>query len=74
MTDRQREQTLSWINNWRELGPLLEDLRRASLKNVSTAESIEAFTLAYKSARLHCPRRTTSGLIEQQRWFRRGRP
>ena len=72
MTEQEKAQTRAWIKNWQDLGPVLEAHRHDSLKRVNTAEAIAAFDLAYKSARLHCPRRKTSGLIEQQRWFKRG--
>lgn len=72
MTEQEKAQTRAWIKNWQELGPILEEMKRDSLPRVNTAEAIEAFDLAYKSARLHCPRRETSGLVEQQRWFKRG--
>jgi hypothetical protein len=72
MTEREKKQALAWIQNWRELGPMLENLKRESLRRVNTAEAIAAFDTAYKSARLHCPPRRSSGLVEQQRWFKRG--
>jgi hypothetical protein len=72
MSEEEKAQTRAWIKNWQELGPILEEMKRDSLKRVNTADAIEAFDLAYKSARLHGARRETSGLIEQQRWFKRG--
>jgi hypothetical protein len=72
MTEREKELTRAWIRNWAEVGPMLEQMRLDSLKRVNTAEAIEAFDGAYKSARLHFPPRKTSGLVEQQRWFKRG--
>jgi hypothetical protein len=72
MTEKEKAQARAWIKNWQELGPILDTLRRESLIRVNTAQSIEAFDLAYKSARLHGPKRNTSGLVEQQRWFKRG--
>jgi hypothetical protein len=72
MSEEERAQVRAWIKNWEEVGPLLADERRKSIRRVNTAEAIAAFDLAYKSARLHCPRRETSGLVEQQRWFKRG--
>ncbi|MGI8966491.1 MAG: hypothetical protein ACR2H1_10455, partial [Limisphaerales bacterium] len=68
MTEQEKAQTRAWIKNWQELGPILEAERRKSIRRVNTAESIEAFDLAYKSARLHHPNRKSSGLVEQQRW------
>ncbi len=71
MTEQEKEQTRTWIKNWEELGPILEDLRAASLRLVDTQEAIAAFELAYKSARLNSKPRETSGLVEQQRLFMR---
>jgi hypothetical protein len=72
MTEQEKIQARAWIQNWREIGPMLENLKRGALKRVNTAEAIEAFDTAYKSARLHYPSRKSSGLVEQQRWFKRG--
>ena len=51
---------------------MLEAERYKAIRDVDTAEFIASFDLAYKSARLHCPSRKASGLVEQQRWFKRG--
>ena len=72
MTEREKAQVRGWIRNWEKLGPKLEALRRQGIRHANTAAAIEAFGLAYKSARLHCPPRKTSGLVEQQHWFKRG--
>ena len=72
MSEQEKAQTRAWIKNWSELGPILEGLKHEALSRVNTADSIAAFDLAYKSARLHSPRRLTSGLVEQQRWFKLG--
>ncbi len=69
MTEQEKADIRAWIANWRELGPILERMRWESLRHVNTAAAVEALDLAYKSARLHCPPRKTSGLVEQQRWF-----
>ena len=73
MTEAKKDQIRAWIRNWEKVGPILERLRLESLPSVDTAAAIEAFDLAYKSARLHIPPRPTSGLIEQQRWFKLAR-
>lgn len=72
MTEQEKAQMRAWIKNWQELGPILEEERRKSIRRVNTADAIASLELAYKSARLHNPRRMTSGLVEQQRWFKRG--
>jgi hypothetical protein len=72
MTEQEKAQARAWIRGWQELAPVLEQMRQESIRRADTAVAIEAFDLAYKSARLRCPRRLTSGLVEQQRWFKRG--
>jgi hypothetical protein len=72
MTEQEKAQVRAWIKNWQEVEPVLEAERRKSIRRVNTAAAIASLDLAYKSARLHCPRRESSGLVEQQRWFKRG--
>ena len=72
MTEPEKAQARAWIKNWQELGPILEAERRKSIRSANTADAIASLDLAYKAARLHRPRRESSGLVEQQRWFKRG--
>jgi hypothetical protein len=72
MTETEREQVRAWIRRWEKVGPILEKLRARSLRHVDTTAALESFGLAYKSAKLHCKPRASSGLVEQQRWFQRG--
>lgn len=73
ITTDEKAQTRAWVENWEKIGRMLEAWRRQAVRQADTAAAIEAFALAYKAARLHLPPRKTSGLVEQQRWFRRGR-
>ncbi len=73
MSEAEKAQVREWFRRWERVGPILERLKAESLPSVSTAASIEAFELAYQSARLHAAPRLWSGLIEQQAWFRRAR-
>jgi hypothetical protein len=72
MTEEEKAEVRAWIERWDKVGPILSRLRAQSLRTVDTAASITALGLAYKSARLHALPRLSSGLVEQQRWFRRG--
>ena len=72
MTEEEKTQIRAWIRNWEAVGPVLEAERYKAICSVNTAEAIASLDLAYKSARLHCPSRESSGLVEQQRWFKRG--
>jgi hypothetical protein len=71
MTEAEKAQVRAWIKNWQEVGPILERLKLESLRSVNTPDALEAFDVAFKSARLQVPPRSSSGLVEQQRWFRR---
>ena len=72
MTDQEKANVRAWIRNWQKLGPILEHLRAQSIRKANTARAIGALDLVYQSARLQGRHRATSGLVEQQRWFKRG--
>jgi hypothetical protein len=74
MDDLERERVRQWIRNWEVVGPVLARLRDESIRNADTAAAIEQLSDAFESARLHWAPPTTSGLVEQQRWFARLRP
>jgi hypothetical protein len=72
-TAKERAQMLAWVQNWRELTPILEELRRKEIREVTTVTSIAAFDSSFRKAIRDCPPEPTSGLIEQQEIFRRAR-
>jgi hypothetical protein len=74
MDELERERIRQWIRNWEAAGPVLQRLRDEAIRNTDTAAAIEQLSDAYESARLHWAPPTTSGLVEQQRWFARLRP
>ncbi len=57
-----------WMAQWRIAATRLEELHRQELRNMTEADAARIFAL------LDPPRpyelRPTSGLVEQQRWFR----
>lgn len=68
---RRAETTAEWVARWRSLGPLLERERAADFAAMDLSASIRRFDgLLESSLRLHPPS-GDSGLIEQQRLFRR---
>ena len=68
---RKGETTAEWVARWRTIGPLLERERAAEFAGADLAASIRRFDgLLQSSLRLHPPS-GDSGLIEQQRLFRR---
>lgn len=67
----KRETTAEWVARWRDLGPLLERERAADFAAMDLSVSIRRFDgLLQSSLRLQPPS-SESGLIEQQRLFRR---
>jgi hypothetical protein len=61
------------VKQWEITGPLLERIRREELRDkpFDWREVDDLLSLADQTA---VPERTTSGLVEQQRIFMRGRP
>ena len=74
MDMQERRRMRQWVRNWQATGPVLERLRAEAIRNADTAAAIEQLSDAFESARRQCPPATTSGLVEQQRWFARLRP
>jgi hypothetical protein len=60
----------AWVQNWIELGPILEAIRRRELEAMTDAQVRDhvndLFTGWYPT---DLPARVDSGLVEQQRWF-----
>lgn len=59
-----------WVRTWKEAGPRLERVRREELRRL---DSQRAIALLCGEADYTVPPRAprpTSGLVEQQRWFR----
>jgi hypothetical protein len=58
---------------WHGAAKTLEHLRTEAIRRSDTAAAIEQLSDAFESARLHYPAAPTTGLVEQQRLFARGR-
>jgi len=58
-----------WIETWKLAGVDLERIRRAEIRNLDTYRTIELLCgPADYTQPPHAPK-STSGLVEQQRWF-----
>ncbi len=62
-----------WMAAWRSAGPELERIRREEIRHADTPAAIESLQGAFLMAVRDCGLRPGSGLVEQQRWFRRMR-
>jgi len=69
--DEADEELRAWVQNWREIGPELDRVRREEIRSANTQESIRAFDLAFQAAIRNHPPRATSGLVEMQRLFKK---
>ena len=70
-TPEQIASAQRWVNIWKRAAPELERLRRAELRRL---DGQQALALLCGPADYTVPPRApkpTSGLVEQQRWFRK---
>jgi hypothetical protein len=74
MTDSERLAIHEWVACWKRAGVELERLRREELSHVDTQQALQNLASAFESCRLHHKPALTSGLVEQQRWFRKVAP
>jgi len=71
MTELQRADIQRSVDAWKRAAPVLDSVRREDIRAAETVSSIAAFRgTALAKAKTHPPA-LTSGLVEQQRWFRR---
>jgi len=61
------------VDAWRRAGPELERMRREEIRHADTARSMPAFDGLFEGAIRDFPAKPTSGLVEQQRCFRRAK-
>ena len=71
MTEGEKDQVRAWIRTWERVGPILEGLRRETIRTADTARAIAAFDGAFETALRDCPPQPYSGLVEQQALFKR---
>jgi len=74
MHETEEQRIRQWVHNWAVAGPALERARDEAIRKIDTAVAILQLSDAFESARRHWQPPTTSGLVEQQRWFARLRP
>lgn len=71
MTGLQPADIRRSVEAWKRAAPILESIRRKDIRTAQTVSSIAAFRgTALAKVKTHPPG-MTSGLVEQQQWFRR---
>jgi hypothetical protein len=75
MTEAEEKAALrAYAARWRRAAPLLEAQRDEDVRRTDTPSAIVAFTRLGRQALTQSPPSDTSGLVEQQRIFRKLRP
>ena len=66
----------AYVRRWKDLGPLLEQIRDAEIRAADTPSAIQMMDQAFRIALRDLPPRDSSGLVEWQRamalWRQRG--
>jgi hypothetical protein len=71
MTDEERERMREYVNRWKDTGAILEKFRRGAIRNVNIGEEILSLSDASEAALKMYPLKSTFGLIEMQKLFRK---
>ncbi len=70
MAGDSRSLLREWVLRWKRVGPVLEEIHREGLQNISTSQALQNLAGAFESARLHFSPAKSSGLVTQQKLFR----
>ena len=73
INEQEEVQIRAWVRNWRELGPVLDEIRAQEIRATDTVRAMEMLDGMFTHAVESMPARETSGLIEQQAIFARAR-
>jgi hypothetical protein len=61
----------SFVDQWQRLGPELEKIRKRELQNISTPQALQNLAGAFEDCRRRFQPKPTSGLVQQQAWFKK---
>jgi len=59
------------VGQWRRAGEVMEKVQAEEIRTADTAQAMRALTGAVLAELQRRPAEPTSGLVEQQRWFRK---
>lgn len=71
--ETDKENIKIWVENWKITGKLLEKLRIDEMRKSDTYQSMLALNDAFNSAIANALIAESSGLVEQQKWFKKFR-
>jgi hypothetical protein len=73
LSDSEPERMIDWVKTWAKTGPLLEQIHRRELREMTYEQRIKAIDAVLDISGLTPLRDTISGLVEQQRLFKKVR-
>jgi len=65
----EREITRRWVQVWREAGPELEAIRHREIREADNLKVLAMLECAFNHATREIPPRSSSGLVEMQKWL-----
>lgn len=71
MDEKEKELMRAWVENWKRAGPILEERRRGEIRASDSREFIALTTGILEFHRDQFTERRTSGLVQQQAFFRK---
>ena len=69
--DKEKELLKRRINTWKKAAPELERIRMVEIRNADTEKAIIALNGPFQSTMIHYKPRPSSGLVEQQKLFKK---
>lgn len=73
MSESNPRSDKEWLEHWRCLGPILEEIRREELRHFNYEEQLPIIDALLQLGLDHAVPRPTSGLVELQRLLAKGR-
>ncbi len=65
----ERELLRRWVENWKELGPKLEAIRRREIQEADNVKVLALLESAFNHALRTLPARPSSGMVEMRKWL-----
>jgi hypothetical protein len=65
----EQEKLKEWVDNWKTTGEVLEKLRIDEMRKSDTYQSMLVLNDAFNAIVASDSIRSSSGLVEQQKWF-----
>ncbi len=73
MAEHKPRSDKEWVEHWRRLGPILEEIRREELRHFNYEEQLPIIDALLQLGVDYAVPRPTSGLVELQRLLAKGR-